>query len=408
MQDINFLPEWVSRFFGGKKQQRKYYFENKINYQINKGALYIDTSVPYDLYNSIPQLRTAVDKLSAMFSNGVFKIEDIKTNQIEPLPEDLQKLLENPNPLQPQNEFLKQYLTQLIVYGNQFIYKNKPSKLQKYPSSMLNITPANIKPILTGKVFEQLDVNGIVKEYEYTEGLSFKRAFATSTVLWSKIADLDNPVAGYSPLKAMKYPLSNTVAAYQYLNVISSEKGAIGVLSTSNKDAMGALPMTADEKAEIERIYREENGIEDNQKKIHITTGSVTWSPMSYPTKDLLLMEQIDANFLIILNILGVNQNLFINSTYENLKNGLIQTHNDTVIPYADGFTQALTKFLEIEPGKRLILDYSHLPYLQVDEKIEGEKLTNIINNIKSLTDMGLIDATQANNILMNNTTLLS
>jgi hypothetical protein len=119
-------------------------------------------------------------------------------------------------------------------------------------------------------------------------------------------------------------------------------------------------------------------------------------------------MEQIDANFLIILNILGVNQNLFINSTYENLKNGLIQTHNDTVIPYADGFTQALTKFLEIEPGKRLILDYSHLPYLQVDEKLEGEKLTNIINNIKSLTDMGLIDATQANNILMNNTTLLS
>jgi phage portal protein BeeE len=408
MQDINFLPEWVNRFFGGKKQQRKYYFESKVNYQINKGALYIDTSVPYDLYNTIPQLRTVVDKLASMFSNGVFKIENIKTNQIEPLPEDLQKLLENPNPLQPQNEFLKQYLTQLIVYGNQFIYKNKPSKLQKYPSSMLNVSPANIKPILTGKVFEQLDIKGIVKEYEYTEGLSYKRVFDVSTVLWSKIADLDNPVAGYSPLKAMKYPLSNTVAAYQYLNVISSEKGAIGVLSTSNKDAMGALPMTADEKAEIERIYREENGIEDNQKKIHITTGSVTWAPMSYPTKDLLLMEQIDANFLIILNILGVNQNLFINSTYENLKNGLVQTHNDTVVPYADGFTQALTKFLEIEPGKRLILDYSHLPYLQVDEKIEGEKLTNVINNVNSLLNTGIITPTQANEIIQNNTTLLS
>jgi len=314
MQDINFLPEWVNRFFGGKKQQRKYYFESKVNYQINKGALYIDTSVPYDLYNTIPQLRTVVDKLASMFSNGVFKIENIKTNQIEPLPEDLQKLLENPNPLQPQNEFLKQYLTQLIVYGNQFIYKNKPSKLQKYPSSMLNVSPANIKPILTGKVFEQLDIKGIVKEYEYTEGLSYKRVFDVSTVLWSKIADLDNPVAGYSPLKAMKYPLSNTVAAYQYLNVISSEKGAIGVLSTSNKDAMGALPMTADEKAEIERIYREENGIEDNQKKIHITTGSVTWAPMSYPTKDLLLMEQIDANFLIILNILNasINRKIYV------------------------------------------------------------------------------------------------
>jgi hypothetical protein len=119
-------------------------------------------------------------------------------------------------------------------------------------------------------------------------------------------------------------------------------------------------------------------------------------------------MEQIDANFLIILNILGVNQNLFINSTYENLKNGLIQTHNDTVIPYADGFTQALTKFLEIEPGKRLILDYSHLPYLQVDGKIEGEKLTNVINNVNSLLNTGIITPTQANEIIQNNTTLLS
>jgi phage portal protein BeeE len=408
MQDITFLPEWVSRFFGGKKQQRKYYFENRVNYQINKGALYIDTSVPYDLYNQIPQLRTAVDKLAAMFSNGVFKMENIKDGKIESLPDDLQKLLENPNPLQPQNEFLKQYLTQLIVYGNQFIYKNKPSNLQKWPSAILNISPANVKPILTGKVFEQLEVKGIIKEYEYSEGLAYKRIFNVEAVLWSKIADLDNPVAGFSPLKAMKYPLSNTVAAYQYLNVISSEKGAIGVLSTANKDAMGALPMTVEEKAEIEQTYRQENGIEDNQKKIHITSGSVTWAPMSYPTKDLLLMEQIDANFKIILDILGVNHNLFINSTYENLKNGLIQTHNDTIVPYADGFTQALTKFLGVEPGKRLILDYSHLPYLQTDAKLESETLTSLVNNVNSLVTSGVITTEQGNKIISENTELLS
>jgi hypothetical protein len=200
----------------------------------------------------------------------------------------------------------------------------------------------------------------------------------------------------------MKYPLSNTVAAYQYLNCISTEKGGIGVLSSQSKDAMGALPMTPEEKKELEQTYRNENGIEDNQKKIHITTGSVTWSPMSYPTKDLLLMEQIDANFLAILNVLGVNQNLFVNSTYENLKNGLIQTHNDTVVVYADGFTQALSKFIGVPEGYRLVLDYSHLPYLQADKKTDADTFNVVSNGLSTLVTGGIITPVQANQILTN------
>lgn len=401
MQDIKFLLEWVNRLFNNKKQQRKQYFDTRINYQINKGNVFIDTSVPYDLYNTIPQLRTPVDKLAAMFSNGVFKYQKIGSNELMPLPPDIAKLLENPNILQGQNPFLNQYLRQLIVYGNQFIYKNSASKITTTPQSLINVSSAYIKPKLTGKMFDQVSLDGIVKEYEYNENGTIK-TFEVNQILWSKISDLDNNLIGYSPLKAMKYPLSNTVAAYQYLNCISTEKGSIGVLSSQSKDAMGALPMTEDEKKELERTYREENGIEDNQKKIHITTGSVTWTPMSYPTKDLLLMEQIDANFLSILNVLGVNQNLFINSTYENLKHGLIQTHNDTVVVYADGFTQALSKFIGIPETHRLVLDYSHLPYLQNDKKQEADTFQSVSNALNNLVTGGILNTQQANAILVN------
>jgi phage portal protein BeeE len=403
MQISNNDPNFLERFFGlfNKKNQRKQYFDNRINYQITKGEVYIDTHVPYDLYNTIPQLRTPVDKLAAMFSNGVFKYQKVGSDKLEPLPTDIAKLLENPNLLQGQNPFLNQYLRQLIVYGNQFIYKNSASKITTTPQSLINVSPVNIKPKLTGKLFDQVTLDGIVSGYEYDENGS-KKSFETTQILWSKISDLDNNLVGYSPLKAMKYPLSNTVVAYQYLNCISSEKGGIGVLSSQSKDAMGALPMTPEEKKELEQTYRNENGIEEGQKKIHITTGSVTWSPMSYPTKDLLLMEQIDANFLSILNVLGVNQNLFINSTYENLKHGLVQTHNDTVMVYADGFTQALSKFIGIPETHRLILDYSHLPYLQTDRKQDAETFNTVSNSLNTLVSGGIITNVQASEVLAN------
>ena len=398
-QDINFVERFFNLF--NKKNQRKQYFDTRVNYQINKGEVYIDTDVPYDLYNTIPQLRTPVDKLAAMFSNGIFKYQKIGSDKLDNLPQDISKLLENPNILQGQNPFLNQYLRQLIVYGNQFIYKNSASKITTTPQSLINVSPANLKPKLTGKLFDQVKIEGIVSGFEYTENTTTK-PFTTDQILWSKISDLDNNLIGYSPLKAMKYPLSNTVAAYQYLNCISTEKGGIGVLSSQSKDAMGALPMTAEEKKELEQTYRNENGIEDNQKKIHITTGSVTWSPMSYPTRDLLLMEQIDANFLAILNVLGVNQNLFVNSTYENLKNGLIQTHNDTVVVYADGFTQALSKFIGVPEGYRLVLDYSHLPYLQADKLQEGDTFGKVSYALNQLVTGGILTAQQANTILTN------
>lgn len=397
------LSEGLSMIFGrNSKQAINGYFNNRTTLQLNQGKVWIDTSIPYELYNSIPQLRTPVDKLAAMFSNGVFKLQDKSNGELKDLPPELEKLLQNPNIFQDQNTFLKQYLTQLIVYGNEFMYKNQSSSLQKFPSALLNISPAYMKPELTGKYFDQVAISGVVKKYTYCEGGTDK-TFEVDQVLWTKIADLDNPVTGCSPLKAMKFPLSNTRLAYQYLNVISGEKGNIGILSSEpQKDAMGALPMSETEKAELESLYRQNNGIEDNQKKIHITTAPVKWTPMTYPTKDLLLLEQIDANFLTILQVLGVNPNLYVNSTYENLRHGLVQTHNDTVMPYADSFTQSLGKFIGLKEGQRLVLDYSHLPYLQPDKQSEGQTLASVSQALSGLVTSGVITADQANQILVN------
>lgn len=388
--------------FGFFKNSDRSFFSNRLQRIGNAGATYIDVTVPYRLYNEIPELNQVINKKADMFSNGRFKLVNIKDGKtIEDL--KLFALLENPNVLQSQNKWLKNYITQLDVYGNQFIYKNSASKLS-YPASLTNVSPACITPILTGKSFEQVHLSDIIKEYEYKEGNS-KRIFLVEDIIWSKIDDLDNPVIGCSPLKSLRFPLSNTKLAYDYLNIISGEKGAIGMIGSTNKDGFGSVPMNPEDKIALENQFTSNYGVGDDKKsRIAFTGGNTTWIPMTYPTRDLLLMEQIDANKLTICDHFGLNINIFSskNQTYENVKNALIQSYSDAIIPAADAFCQTLTKALNIDKRFKLTLDYSHIAILQADRKMQAETLATQLNSVQQAVASGIITIQQANNIYTN------
>ena len=267
-----------------------------------------------------------------MISNGVFKLYKRGTDT-EVKDSELMDLLAQPNIFQPQNKWIKNYQLQLDIYGNQFIYGSRPTVLSKYPKSLVNISPANLTIELTGKVFDQVDLIRIVKYFEYKENALTKK-FAGNEVLWSKHDDLDNLLIGCSPLKSLRFPLTNTKLAYDYLNIIPSQKGAIGLISTTAKDNFGAIPMNQEDKKKLENQFSNDYGVGDEKKaRIAMVDGTVSWQPMTYPTKDLLLIEQIDANKLTICDHFGLNINIFSskNQTYENVKNAIIQSYNDSV-----------------------------------------------------------------------------
>src|SRR3972149_7165979 len=70
-----------------------------------KGPVWIDTAKPYHLYNTIPQLKAVINRKATMFSNMELYVIDIKSKtRLED--KDLDKLLQNPNPLQAQNDWL--------------------------------------------------------------------------------------------------------------------------------------------------------------------------------------------------------------------------------------------------------------------------------------------------------------
>lgn len=371
-------------------------------YQLGqKGAVWMDVEKPFVVYETIPQIKTIIDRKAMMFANMDLRL--VKADDDEEVVEDmeLKVLIENPNIMQGMNEWLVTYKQQEQVYGNQFMYKNKPSQLKKYPVALWNVSALYIRPVLTGKIFDQVKMSGIVKEYQYEEQ-GHQRKFEVEDILWSRLGDLNDPLLGKSPIYSLKMPVSNTEEAYKYRNVIMSEKGAIGILSNSSKDSMGPIPLTSEERSRVEKEYRNKYGIGEDQARVLITGASLTWQSMTIPTKDMLLFEEVDANTMTMIDHFGMNVNIFSNknATFENVKSAILQVYRDTIQPEADKFAQRLGPFIGVQEGYKLKACYDHLDIFKENKEKGVAAIQGMITWLTNAITARLISVEQAQTIL--------
>jgi phage portal protein BeeE len=129
----------------------------------------------------------------------------------------------------------------------------------------------------------------------------------------------------------------------------------------------GAIPMTPEEKNEIRNDWYRRS-----KDELIITEAEVTWQPMSYPTKDLMLFEEMTADKMAIIDAYGLNVYLFSQdkgATFTNVRDGIRMAYTDTIIPETEQLYATISQQLGItQDGLKLIPDFSHIPVLQDDE----------------------------------------
>jgi hypothetical protein len=127
-----------------------------------------------------------------------------------------------------------------------------------------------------------------------------------------------------------------------------------------------------------------------------MTNTSLNWQPMTFPTKDLMLFEEINDDFLTIIDAYGLNANIFsrqTGSTYENLSEGIKQAYQSTIIPEAEELAMNRSQlFGLISKGEWLELDYSHISVLQENEREKAEVLEKKANAMKTLSELGIYE----------------
>jgi len=170
------------------------------------------------------------------------------------------------------------------------------------------------------------------------------------------------------------------------------ERGAEGILSNESQADGGAIPLGKEERDRIEREMQRSYGIFDGQKRKIITNSSLKWQPMTFPIKDLMLLECIESDFQTICAAYGADRDIFPSTkgaTFENKNNGVKSTYQNTIQPQADDLMSILNAAFGLEKqGLYLVADYSYLPVLQEDEQQkEAAKKTKIEYLAMALND---------------------
>ena len=351
----------------------------------NTKPTWIDTDKPYELYLQIPELRTVINKRAIMMSSGKPLVCDLEGNPIEN--HWVKELINQPNPTQSWADVIYSLSVNDGLFNNSFAYC--PKRSFDIRNLLLPLPSNQIKVVGTGKYLDQIDTDGLIKEFQFWYDTQKKDIIQVEDMIYLNTPDGINLLNPTNRIDTLKYPLSNIMAQYNKRNVILENMGAIGILSSKKSDMGGALPMTPEEKDEIQKDW-----VSRNKDKLVITESDVNWTPMSYPTKDLMLFEELTEDKMAIIDAYGLSYYLFSQSngaTFTNVKEGMRMSYQDTIIPETNQMYATMSQQLGlIDEGIYIKPDFSHIAVLQDDLNAEASAMNLRADAVNKIINAGV------------------
>lgn len=324
----------------------------------------------------VPEVNAILNKRASAHSS--MKLEVVNKNTMEPVDNNLSRLLKNPNWFQAQSEYIKQTNLFHDIYGNEFNYLFfgvgvKPENAK----AMYSLMPDRMKVKYKSdeSYFMQVEEPDVNYEYDFNN----KRIDIPSDQIIHlndnriNAKNKDDLLIGQSKLTALSKPVLNIVAAYEARGIMIRNRGALGILSNDSKDGIGStLPIDDKEKENLQKEYRN-YGITDNQWQIIITSLSLKWQPMGVDVDKLKLFEEVTEDTIKICDsynfpyeLLGSQKGV----TYANKREAEKGWYQDSIIPEAqeriDAFNQ---KFQTAGKPYTITGKFDHLPIFQDDRK---------------------------------------
>lgn len=363
-----------------------------------KEAIWVDTTDIWKLFIEIPELRAVINKRASMMSANkpcLYKGDKLVESHW------LLDLISKPNAIQSWSDVVYTMSVQDALYSNVFAYA--PARVGGVRNLIVPLPSNKIKMGLSGKKLKQMDANDLIEYFKFKYDDDTMERIEWNDMLYLTTDDGMNIVKPTSRIETLKYPLSNIKASYHKRNVLLENIGAIGILSAQQNDMGGAIPMTPEEKSEIRRDWY------NRQKdELIITEANVSWQPMSYPTKDLMLFEELTEDKLALIDAFGLNYNLFSSTTgatFSNVKDSIRMVYTDTIIPETQAMYDSIIKQFGLDSEDyHLHAEFDHLPVLQHDEQLTANVLKLKSEAVERMVNMGVMSVEEAR-IVMDLTT---
>lgn len=397
----NFSPNFWNSFFGssfgssidGQNSRINGRFINQFQQMFDpyynrvwgqKTAVWVDTEDAYKHYVEIPELRIVIDKRASMMASNIPVLYDANGERVEN--HWFLDLVKNPNPTQSWADVVYSLSVNDALWSSAFAYC--PKRSFDIRNLIMPLPSDKMKIKLSGKKLKQMEVDGLIDGFEFCYDDDVEQ-FTFEDMLYFATTDGVNIVNPSSRIESLKYPLSNIKAQYNKRNVLLENIGAIGILSAKNSDMGGAIPMTPEEKKDIQNSWYRRS-----KDEVIITESDVSWNPMSFPTKDLMLFEELTADKMALIDTYGLNAYLFSQekgATFSNVKEGVRMAYTDTIIPETQQLYDSMANQLGLaDEGYTIHADFSHIAALQADENLNAQAMNTRADAIGKIVAAGV------------------
>jgi phage portal protein BeeE len=349
-----------------------------------KEAVWVDTNDSWRLFIEIPELRAVIDKRASMMASNIPCLYDMSGEKVES--HWILDLIKTPNAVQSWSDVIYSLSVQDALYSNVFAYA--PQRSFDIRNLIVPLPADKVEIYLSGKKLKQMDSEDLITKFKFQYDDDSKELIDWTDMLYLNTNDGMNIIKPISRVDSLKYPLSNLKAQYHKRNVLLENIGAIGILSTQSNDMGGAIPMTPEEKKAIQKDWYKRS-----KDELIITESNVDWKPMSYPTKDLMLFEELTADKLAIIDAYGLNANIFSSergTTFNNVKESIKMCYTDTIIPETQSMYDSIMKQWGLSDEYYLKADFSHLPSLQEDEEAKANVQKTKAETLEKIQAMGV------------------
>jgi phage portal protein BeeE len=345
-------------------------------------------------YQLVHAVRTVINRCSTPFGNGEVWVLDKNGNEVKTREAtEAAALLKNPNPTQTWVEFYVQQNIYKRVFGYCPVYAVRPVGLRMV-AALYNVLPLIFSVEYTGKLYNQTSIADIVKSYRIAHnGVSMELPIEDVYINRDDTASMDTvELLPDSRLCSLRYESALALSLSDAKYAIVARRGALGILTNETHDAVGSVPLSPEEKKDVQEDYSR-YGLSTQKNQIVISSANLRWQQIGLGVRDLMLNEQGEDVKMQLADaydypyeMLGSTRGV----TFANKNEAKKQFYNDTVIPSAKKDSEALTKFLGLE-NCRVDISFSKVPALQADKKQQAETLSTTIAALGSAYREGAI-----------------
>ena len=343
-------------------------------------------------YMEVAEVASIINIKARAFSS--MRLEAVNKTTGKPFQSRETEVVNKPNYFQGQKEFLRQTKLFHEIFGNEIIYFLRPIGMPV--RSMFTLPPILVDIDEAEGVPYWLESESPETVKYHIEWAGRRVALDNSDICHinnAKVKVLPDDVHwGASTMASLQGPISNIRAAYEARNVMIENRGALGILSNSSSDGMGAtMPLLPGEKEELQNDYRK-FGMSKDKWQIIITSLNLRWQQMSIDTDKLKLFEEVKADTEQLCDAYGVPFELLANekgTTFENRRTAEKTFYTGTIIPEAEEWVGAINRKLKTSnlPWEYRA-SFDHLDIFAENQKDRAQSLTILINGLsKALAD---------------------